>query len=128
MSLLSSLLDLLFPPKCPFCGRVLERSEEGMCFACQRTLPWVEEGKVRTVEFCGACLAPLWYRDLAREGMTMLVVTHEMGFARNVAGKIVFMENGVVVETAAAREFFEHPRQERTKAFLRTLDTPAAMP
>ena len=67
-------------------------------------------------------------RDLAREGMTMLVVTHEMGFARNVAGKIVFMENGVVVETAAAREFFEHPRQERTKAFLRTLDTPAAMP
>ena len=67
-------------------------------------------------------------RDLAREGMTMLVVTHEMGFARNVAGKIVFMENGVVVETAAAREFFDHPRQERTKAFLRTLDTPAAMP
>ena len=67
-------------------------------------------------------------RDLAREGMTMLVVTHEMGFARNVAGKIVFMENGVVVEAAAAREFFEHPRQERTKAFLRTLDTPAAMP
>ena len=67
-------------------------------------------------------------RDLAREGMTMLVVTHEMGFARNVAGKIVFMENGVVVETAAAREFFDHPRQERTQAFLRTLDTPAAMP
>ena len=67
-------------------------------------------------------------QELAKEGMTMLVVTHEMGFARNVAGKIVFMENGVVVETAAAREFFEHPRQERTKAFLRTLDTPAAMP
>ena len=67
-------------------------------------------------------------RDLAREGMTMLVVTHEMGFARNVAGKIVFMENGVVVEAATAREFFDHPRQERTQAFLRTLDTPAAMP
>ena len=66
-------------------------------------------------------------RDLAREGMTMLVVTHEMGFARNVAGKIVFMENGVVVEAATAREFFDHPRQERTQAFLRTLDTPAAM-
>ena len=67
-------------------------------------------------------------QELAKEGMTMLVVTHEMGFARNVAGKIVFMENGVVVEAATAREFFDHPRQERTQAFLRTLDTPAAMP
>ncbi len=61
-------------------------------------------------------------RDLAQEGMTMLVVTHEMGFARNVSQRVVFMENGVVVESAPAHDFFDHPRQERTRAFLRILD------
>ncbi len=61
-------------------------------------------------------------RDLAQEGMTMLVVTHEMGFARNVSQRVVFMENGVVVETAPAHDFFDHPQQERTRAFLRMLD------
>ncbi len=61
-------------------------------------------------------------RDLAQEGMTMLVVTHEMGFARNVSQRVVFMENGVVVETAPAHNFFDHPQQERTRAFLRMLD------
>ena len=61
-------------------------------------------------------------RDLAQEGMTMLVVTHEMGFARNVSQRVVFMENGVVVETASAHDFFDHPQQERTRAFLRMLD------
>ena len=60
-------------------------------------------------------------RDLAAEGMTMLVVTHEMGFARTVSSKVVFMENGFVVETAPSTDFFEHPREERTKAFLRNL-------
>ena len=60
-------------------------------------------------------------RDLAREGMTMLVVTHEMGFARTVSSRVVFMENGVVVESAPSADFFERPREERTKAFLRTL-------
>ena len=60
-------------------------------------------------------------RDLAAEGMTMLVVTHEMGFARTVSSRVVFMENGVVVESAPSADFFEHPREERTKAFLRTL-------
>ena len=59
-------------------------------------------------------------RQLADEGMTMLVVTHEMGFARNVSNKAVFMEDGLVVESGAARELFEQPRQERTKAFLKT--------
>lgn len=58
-------------------------------------------------------------RGLAQEGMTMLVVTHEMGFARNVSSRVIFMENGVVVEQAPAREFFAAPRQERTRAFLR---------
>ena len=72
-------------------------------------------------------------RALADEGMTMLVVTHEMGFARNVASKVMFMEHGVVVESAAARDFFENPAQERTRAFLRMLHgqtgaKPAAAP
>ena len=57
-------------------------------------------------------------RQLAREGMTMLVVTHEMGFAREVASQVVFMEGGVIVEQAPAAEFFEHPRAERTREFL----------
>ena len=60
-------------------------------------------------------------RDLAAEGKTMLVVTHEMGFARTVSSRVVFMENGVVVESAPSADFFERPREERTKAFLRTL-------
>lgn len=65
-------------------------------------------------------------RSLAQDGMTMLVVTHEMGFARNVSNRVVFMEQGVVVETAPARDFFDHPQQERTRAFLRILSEEAA--
>ena len=57
-------------------------------------------------------------RQLAEEGMTMLVVTHEMGFARNVSSKTVFMENGVVVEQAPSQQFFASPTEERTRAFL----------
>lgn len=60
-------------------------------------------------------------RQLAEEGMTMLVVTHEMSFARNVSNKVVFMENGVVVETQESRAFFDHPKEARTQAFLRTI-------
>ena len=60
-------------------------------------------------------------RQLAEEGMTMLVVTHEMGFVRNVSSKTVFMENGVVVEQAPSREFFAAPKEERTRAFLRRI-------
>ena len=60
-------------------------------------------------------------RRLADEGMTMLVVTHEMGFARNVSSKVVFMEGGVVVESGNSRDFFANPREERTRAFLRTI-------
>ncbi len=63
------LLDLLYPPKCPFCGRVLERGEEGWCASCQQELPWTEPGDVKAVEFCDACLSPLWYKDGVREGM-----------------------------------------------------------
>ena len=60
-------------------------------------------------------------RQLAEEGMTMLVVTHEMGFACNVSSKTVFMENGVVVEQAPSQQFFASPKEERTRAFLRRI-------
>ncbi len=55
---------------------------------------------------------------LAREGMTMVVVTHEMGFARKVAHKIVFMDKGRIVEEGSGSDFFSHPKNERTKQFL----------
>ena len=61
-------------------------------------------------------------RRLAEDGMTMLVVTHEMGFARNVADRVVFMEGGAVVAEAPAREFFEHPANDRVRAFLAVLN------
>ena len=57
-------------------------------------------------------------KDLAREGMTMIVVTHEMGFARDVADRVIFMDGGVVVEEGAPEEVFDHPQHERTKDFL----------
>jgi general L-amino acid transport system ATP-binding protein len=56
--------------------------------------------------------------ELAESGMTMLVVTHEMGFARQVADRVVFMDEGQIVEINAPAEFFAHPRHERTKLFL----------
>ena len=56
--------------------------------------------------------------ELAREGMTMLVVTHEMGFARTVANRIIFMDGGEIVEVAEPEVFFSNPRSERTRLFL----------
>ena len=56
--------------------------------------------------------------DLAREGMTMIVVTHEMGFAEKVAHKVVFMDQGRIVEEAGSHEFFNHPKNQRTRRFL----------
>lgn len=56
--------------------------------------------------------------DLAREGMTMVVVTHEMGFAREVADRVIFMDEGQIVEEADPETFFSNPRHERTKLFL----------
>ena len=56
--------------------------------------------------------------DLARSGMTMLVVTHEMGFARSVADRVVFMDQGEIVEEAPPAQFFSNPRSQRTKQFL----------
>ncbi|MBP0580865.1 amino acid ABC transporter ATP-binding protein [Labrys sp. LIt4] len=57
-------------------------------------------------------------KELARDGMTMIVVTHEMGFAREVADRVVMMDDGLVVEEAAPEIFFTAPRSERSKAFL----------
>ncbi len=56
--------------------------------------------------------------DLAREGMTMVVVTHEMGFARAAADQVIFMDEGVIVEQATPHDLFNNPQQERTKLFL----------
>jgi ABC-type polar amino acid transport system ATPase subunit len=56
--------------------------------------------------------------DLAKEGMTMIVVTHEMGFAREVANEIIFMDEGKIVERGTDESFFANPKSERTKAFL----------
>ena len=70
-------------------------------------------------ELTGEVLAVI--RALADEGMTMVVVTHEMSFARTVSNRVVFMENGRIVESGDSREFFASPREERTKAFLNTI-------
>jgi polar amino acid transport system ATP-binding protein len=56
--------------------------------------------------------------DLAKEGMTMICVTHEMGFARSVADRIIFMDEGEIVEQAEPAEFFDNPKSKRTRAFL----------
>jgi polar amino acid transport system ATP-binding protein len=77
-------------------------------------------------ELVGDVLAVM--RSLAEEGMTMLVVTHEMSFAREVADRVVFMDGGVVVEDGPAREVIGTPRHERTRGFLARVLDPAAAP
>jgi general L-amino acid transport system ATP-binding protein len=57
-------------------------------------------------------------RNLAQTGITMVVVTHEVGFAREVADRIVLMDGGVLVEEAKPEEFFQNPKEERTRKFL----------
>lgn len=57
-------------------------------------------------------------KDLAQSGMTMVVVTHEMGFAREVSDRVIFMDEGRVVETGTPDEIFDHPREDRTRRFL----------
>jgi glutamate/aspartate transport system ATP-binding protein len=67
-------------------------------------------------EMIGEVLAVM--QDLAKEGMTMMVVTHEMGFARNVAHRVIFMDNGLIVEDTTKQEFFGTPRSDRAQLFL----------
>jgi len=57
-------------------------------------------------------------QDLAEKGMTMVMVTHEMGFAREVADRVIMMDNGMIIEEGTPAEMFENPREERTQAFL----------
>ncbi|MBQ8072245.1 MAG: amino acid ABC transporter ATP-binding protein [Clostridia bacterium] len=59
--------------------------------------------------------------ELAREGMTMLVVTHEMNFARRVASRVIFMENGSILEEGSPESFFTHPQTQRAQAFLQSI-------
>jgi len=70
-------------------------------------------------ELVGEVLAVM--QDLAKEGMTMIVVTHEMNFARDVADKVVFMYDGTILEEATPQEMFTNPKHERTKGFLQTV-------
>ena len=70
-------------------------------------------------ELIGEVLAVM--RQLAEEGMTMLVVTHEMDFARHVSNKVLFMTDGNVVESGPSHEFFEHPQQERSREFIKSI-------
>lgn len=70
-------------------------------------------------ELTGEVLAVM--QKLAREGMTMIVVSHEMGFAREVAHRIIFMEEGDIIEQGPPQQLFTQPQQERTRRFLRRL-------
>ncbi|SDF32922.1 amino acid ABC transporter ATP-binding protein, PAAT family [Fontibacillus panacisegetis] len=67
-------------------------------------------------EMVGEVLAVM--KDLAREGMTMVVVTHEMGFAREIGDRVLFMEQGIIIEEGAPQQLFDQPQQERTRDFL----------
>jgi len=60
-------------------------------------------------------------KKLAKDGMTMIVVTHEMGFAKEVGSRVVFMDEGVIVEEGNPKDFFDHPQTDRAKAFLRKI-------
>ena len=60
-------------------------------------------------------------KDLATEGMTMVVVTHEMAFAKDVADRVIFMDGGVIVEEGTPADIFENPLQERTQQFLKRI-------
>jgi len=73
-------------------------------------------------EMIGEVLAVM--RDLARDGMTMIVVTHEMGFAREVAHRVVFMDQGSIVETAPPEQFFREPEHPRARQFLKQVLSP----
>ena len=67
-------------------------------------------------EMVGEVLAVM--KELANKGMTMVIVTHEMGFAREVADRVLFMDQGIIMEQGTPKELFESPQNERTKSFL----------
>ena len=63
-------------------------------------------------------------KELAQKGMTMVIVTHEMGFAREVADRVIFMGDGVIIEEGTPAELFNQPRHERTQKFLKSVLNP----
>ena len=63
-------------------------------------------------------------KDLAQSGMTMMVVTHEMGFAREVSDRVIFMDYGEILEEAQPEEFFKNPKHERAQQFLKEILSP----
>ena len=74
----------------------------------------------RNLELVGEVLSVI--RKVAAEGVSMVIVTHEMNFAREVADRILFMEDGVIVEDAPPEEFFEHPKNDRIRQFIRKVE------
>ena len=83
------VLDLLFPPKCVFCGKVLDSGESGFCRRCQRELPWLTDGEAElTGEFCSLCAAPLRYQDKVRDSIHRYKFKGRRGYHK-VYGKLV---------------------------------------
>lgn len=86
---LGFVLDLLFPPKCVFCGKVLDSGESGFCRRCQRELPWLTDGEAElTGEFFSLCAAPLRYQDKVRDSIHWYKFKGRRGYHK-VYGKLV---------------------------------------
>ncbi|WP_329125161.1 amino acid ABC transporter ATP-binding protein [Streptomyces sp. NBC_01353] len=99
------------------CINHLERVDGGRALAMEPKLMLFDEPtSALDPELVGDVLDVM--RDLAEDGMTMIVVTHEMGFAREVGDNLVFMDGGVVVESGHPRDVLGNPQHDRTKAFL----------
>lgn len=82
MKAFSKLLELLYPSKCPFCGRILKEDGEDFCPACRAALPWTGAGAVTGGSYFSGCASPLYYRDLARQGLLRFKFHH-----RSAAGR-----------------------------------------
>jgi ABC-type polar amino acid transport system ATPase subunit len=98
-------------------GGQKQRVAIARCLAMQPRLLLLDEvTSALDPELVGEVLAVI--RDLARQGMTMLIVTHEMNFARDVADRVIFMDHGLIVEEGNPEEIFRSPRNERLQRFL----------
>lgn len=89
----------------------------GVCLRSETEIIYFDEPTSALVpELIGEVLAVMM--QLAKEGMTMVVVTHEMGFARAVADRVIFMDGGRIIEEGRPEDIFDQPKEERTKQFL----------
>lgn len=83
MKLWTFILDLLYPPKCAFCGALLEQPRALMCPSCQRELPWLEgQGARRKMEFVSLCVSPLWYKDQVRQSIRRYKFSGRSGYCK----------------------------------------------